>query len=257
MKLSGKKALVTGAGQGIGQAIAIRLAEEGADVAIDYPRVQDEKAAESTRDAIVKLGRSAPLILGDVSKSADAQSMVAASIEALGGLDILVNNAGIERRAPFVDITEQDYAAVLAVNLNGPFFATQAFVRHRRDVKQPGKVINVSSVHEELPFPNFTPYCMAKGGLKMMMRNLAIELAPLSITVNNIAPGAIETPINHKLLNDPTLLNALLENIPLGRLGQTSDVAGVAAFLASADADYITGATIIVDGGLLWNYSEQ
>jgi len=112
-------------------------------------------------------------------------------------------------------------------------------------------------VHEELPFPNFTAYCMAKGGLKMMMRNLAIELAPLGITVNNIAPGAIETPINHKLLNDPKLLNPLLANIPLGRLGKTADVAGVAAFLASADADYITGATIIVDGGLLWNYSEQ
>jgi glucose 1-dehydrogenase len=118
-------------------------------------------------------------------------------------------------------------------------------------------VINISSVHEELPFPNFTPYCMTKGGMKMMMRNLAIELAPLGITVNNIAPGAIETPINSKLLNDPKLLHALLENIPLGRLGKGADVGGVAAFLASADADYITGATIVVDGGLLWNYSEQ
>ena len=178
-------------------------------------------------------------------------------MDALGGLDILVNNAGIERHAPFMEVTEQDYAAVIAVNLNGPFFATQAFARHRRDVKQPGKVINISSVHEELPFPNFTAYCMAKGGLKMMMRNVAIELAPLGITVNNIAPGAIETPINQKLLNDPKLLNPLLENIPLGRLGKTQDVAGVAAFLASADADYMTGTTTVVDGGLLWNYSEQ
>jgi glucose 1-dehydrogenase len=257
MRLSGKKALVTGAGQGIGQAIAVRLAEEGADVAIDYPREQDRAAAEATCGSIEKLGRRAPLIEADVSKAADAQRMVAAAVEALGGLDILVNNAGIERHAAFPDITEQDYAAVIAVNLNGPFFATQAFARHRRDVKQPGKVINISSVHEELPFPNFTPYCMSKGGLKMMMRNLAIELAPLGITVNNIAPGAIETPINQKLLNDPKLLNPLLENIPLGRLGKTADVAGVAAFLASADADYITGATIVVDGGLLWNYSEQ
>jgi glucose 1-dehydrogenase len=169
----------------------------------------------------------------------------------------LVNNAGIELHAQFLDITEADYAAVIAVDLDGPFFATQAFARHRRDVKQPGKVINISSVHEELPFPNFTAYCIAKGGLKMMMRNLAIELAPLGITVNNIAPGAIETPINRKLLNDPKLLNPLLENIPLHRLGKPSDVAGVAAFLASADADYITGATIVVDGGILWNYSEQ
>jgi glucose 1-dehydrogenase len=257
MRLSGKRILVTGAGQGIGQAIAVRLAEEGADVAINYPRDRDRNAAEATRDLIVKLGRRAPLIEADVSKSADTQRMVTETVEALGGLDILVNNAGIERHAHFLDVTEQDYAAVIAVDLNGPFFATQAFARHRRDVKQPGKVINISSVHEELPFPNFTAYCMAKGGMKMMMRNLAIELAPLGITVNNIAPGAIETPINQKLLNDPKLLNPLLENIPLGRLGKTQDVAGVAAFLASADADYITGATIVVDGGLLWNYSEQ
>jgi len=257
MRLSGKRVLVTGAGQGIGQAIAVRLAEEGADVAIDYPRDQDRGAAEGTRDLIVKMGRRAPLIEAAVSKSADAQRMVTEAVDALGGLDILVNNAGIERHAPFMEVTEQDYAAVIAVNLNGPFFATQAFARHRRDVKQPGKVINISSVHEELPFPNFTAYCMAKGGLKMMMRNVAIELAPLGITVNNIAPGAIETPINQKLLNDPKLLNPLLENIPLGRLGKTQDVAGVAAFLASADADYMTGTTTVVDGGLLWNYSEQ
>jgi glucose 1-dehydrogenase len=257
MRLSGKKVLVTGAGQGIGQGIAVRLAEEGADVAVDYPRDRDRAAAEGTRDLIEKLGRRAPLIEADVSQPAAAQRMVAEAVEALGSLDILVNNAGIERHAPFVDVTEQDYSAVIAVNLNGPFFATQAFARHRRDVKQPGKVINISSVHEELPFPNFTAYCMAKGGLKMMMRNLAIELAPLGITVNNIAPGAIQTPINQKLLNDPNLLQPLLVNIPLGRLGKTQDVAGVAAFLASSDADYITGATLVVDGGLLWNYSEQ
>jgi glucose 1-dehydrogenase len=118
-------------------------------------------------------------------------------------------------------------------------------------------VINISSVHEDLPFPHFASYCVSKGGMKMMMRNLAIELAPIGITVNNIAPGAIETPINAKLLNDPALHRTLLANIPLNRLGQRADVAGVAAFLASSEADYITGATIVVDGGLLWNYSEQ
>jgi len=257
MRLNGKIVLVTGAGQGIGQAIAIRMAEEGADIAIDYPRDQDRAGAEDTRAAIEKLGRRALLVQADVSKPADAQRMVLETVQALGALDILVNNAGIERHAPFLDVAEADYAAVIAVDLNGPFFATQAFARHRRDVKQPGKVINISSVHEELPFPNFTAYCMAKGGMKMMMRNLAIELAPLGITVNNIAPGAIETPINQKLLSDPKLLNPLLANIPLGRLGKPSDVAGVAVFLASADADYITGTTTVVDGGLLWNYSEQ
>src|SRR5580700_1826219 len=246
MTLSGKKVLVTGAGQGIGQAIAIRLAEEGADIAIDYPRDQDRGPAEETCGRIEKLGRRAPLIQADVSKSADAQRMVAETVAALGSLDILVNNAGIERHAPFLDVTEQDYAAVIAVDLNGPFFATQAFARHRRDVKQPGKVINISSVHEELPFPHFTAYCMAKGGLKMMTRNLSIELAPLGITINNIAPGAIETPINTALLNDPAKLSALLSNIPLNRLGKPNDVSSAVAFLASSDADYITGTTLVV-----------
>jgi glucose 1-dehydrogenase len=183
--------------------------------------------------------------------------MVRESVDALGGLDILVNNAGVEKNASFWEVTEADYDFVLSINLNGAFFATQAFARHRMEVKQPGKVINISSVHEDLPFPHFTSYCASKGGVKMMMRNLAIELAPFGITVNNIAPGAVETPINTKLLNDPEKLKALLENIPLARLGKTSDVAGVAAFLASADADYVTGATIVVDGGLTWNYSEQ
>jgi glucose 1-dehydrogenase len=255
MRLAGKKALVTGAGQGIGQAIAARFAEEGADVAVDYRR--DRGEAEETAKQVEKYGRRAPLIQRDVSLPADAQRMVGEAVIALGGLDILVNNAGVEKNASFLDVSEKDYRSVIATDLDGPFFATQAFARHRRDVKQPGKVINISSVHEELPFPHFTAYCMAKGGLKMMMRNLAIELAPLGITINNIGPGAIETPINSKLLSDPKLLNPLLDNIPLRRLGKGSDVAGVAAFLASSDADYITGATIVVDGGLLWNYSEQ
>ena len=196
-------------------------------------------------------------VQGDISKVADTQRMIAESVEALGGLDILVNNAGVERHASFWDVTEADYDLVLGINLKGAFFTTQAFVRHRMEVKQPGKVINLSSVHEDLPFPHFTSYCASKGGMKMVMRNLSIELAPYGITINNIAPGAIETPINTALLHDPAKLKALLDNIPLARLGKTSDVAGVAAFLASADADYITGATIVVDGGLTWNYSEQ
>jgi glucose 1-dehydrogenase len=206
---------------------------------------------------VEKLGRRAVAIQADISKVKDTARMVAESVQELGGLDILVNNAGVEKNAPFWEVTEADYDFVLGINLKGAFFATQAFVRHRIEVKQPGKVINVSSVHEDLPFPHFTSYCASKGGMKMVMRNLSIELAPFGITVNNIAPGAIETPINTALLHDPTKLNALLENIPLARLGKSTDVAGVAAFLASADAEYITGATIVVDGGLTWNYSEQ
>ena len=255
MKLIGKKALVTGSNQGIGQAIALRLAEEGADIIIDYVTHPDTAAA--TVQMVEKTGRRAVAIQADISKVGDTARMVEQSVQALGGVDILVNNAGVEKNAPFWEVTEGDYDFVLGINLKGAFFATQAFVRHRMEVKQPGKVINVSSVHEDLPFPHFTSYCASKGGMKMVMRNLSIELAPFGITVNNIAPGAIETPINTALLHDPTKLNALLENIPLARLGKSTDVAGVAAFLASADADYITGATIVVDGGLTWNYSEQ
>ena len=255
MKLIGKNALVTGSSQGIGQAIVLKFAEEGANVVVDY--VTHPDTAKETVQLAEKFGRRAVAVQGNISKVADAKRVVQESVEALGGLDILVNNAGVERRAPFWEVTEADYDLVLDVNLKGAFFTTQAFVQHRLAVKQPGKVINVSSVHEELPFPHFTSYCASKGGMKMVTRNLSIELAPFGITINNIAPGAIETPINRALLNNPAELKALLDNIPLGRLGKTSDVAGAAVFLASSDSDYITGTTIVVDGGLTWNYSEQ
>jgi glucose 1-dehydrogenase len=255
MRLDGRKALVTGSSQGIGQAIALRLAKQGGDVVINY-RTHPETADQTVRD-IQKMGRRAVAIQADVSKVKDTQTLIAKSIEALGELNTLVNNAGIEKAASFLEISESDYDHVLGVNLKSAFFATQAFAKHRAEVKGSGKVINISSVHEELTFPHFTSYCASKGGLKMLMRNLAIELAPLGITVNNIAPGAIETPINANLLKDPEKLKAVLENIPLKRLGKPEDVAGVAAFLASSDADYITGATIFIDGGLTWNYSEQ
>jgi glucose 1-dehydrogenase len=255
MKLGGKNALVTGGDQGIGQGIAIRLAEEGANVVINFRK--NHEGADATRGRIEAMGRRSATIQADVGKTGDAARVVDEAVAALGSIEILVNNAGIEKNAGIFDITEADYRAVIDVNMTGPLFSTQAFARHRQKAGGPGKVINISSVHEELPFPHFTPYCMSKGGMKMMMRNLAIELAPLGITINNIAPGAIRTPINEKLLSDPKLLEPLLENIPLHRLGEPKDVAGLAAFLASADADYITGTTIVVDGGLMWNYSEQ
>jgi len=255
MNLTGQNALVTGSNQGIGQGIALRLAQEGANVVVNYRAHAED--AEETCKRIVQTGRRAVAIQADVSDPSQVQALMDQSVAALGSIEILVNNAGIEKNAGFLDVTREDYQKVIDVNMNGPFFLTQAFARHRRERGGQGKVINISSVHEELPFPHFTAYCMAKGGLKMMMRNLAIELAPLGITINNIAPGAIETPINRKLLNDPKLLGPLLDNIPLHRLGKPEDVAGVAAFVASSDADYITGTTIVVDGGLLWNYSEQ
>ncbi|HEY2342926.1 MAG TPA: glucose 1-dehydrogenase [Chthoniobacteraceae bacterium] len=254
-KLAGKVAFVTGSGQGIGQAIAIRLAEEGADVAVD-DRVIGE-SAQQTVAAIEKLGRRAVTVQGDLSNPEDDRRVIDEAVAKLGKLDILVNNAGVERRADFWDVTEADFDFVININLRGTFFITQDFVKHLRATNRPGRIINISSVHEELPFPHFSSYCASKGALKMLCRNLAIELAPLNITINNIAPGAIETPINKTLLNNPQLLKALLDNIPLGRLGQPSDVSGLAAFLASDDAGYITGSTFVVDGGLLWNYQEQ
>ena len=255
MTLSGKNALVTGSDQGIGQAIALEMAREGAGVVVNYRA--NREGAEETCSQIRQMGRKAAVIQADVGQVAESKRLVRESAAALNGLDILVNNAGIEKRAPFLEVTEEDYRALLDVNLTGPFFLSQSFAQFLKDAGRPGRIINISSVHEELPFPHFAPYCVSKGGLKMMMRDLAIELASCGITVNNIAPGAIETPINRHLMSDPKLLAPLLKNIPLGRIGQPEDVARVAAFLASSGADYITGATIVVDGGLLWNYSEQ
>src|SRR6201998_2997804 len=255
MKLEGKTVLITGGSQGIGQGIAFRLAEEGVDIVVDY--VGSSQSADATVAQIQKRGRRGLAVEADISSVDQIHSMMKQAVDSFGGVDVLVNNAGVEKHASIWEATEHDYDLVLTINLKGAFFASQAFAQHRMAVKKPGKIINVSSVHEDLPFPHFTSYCASKGGMKMMMRNLSIELAPFGITINNIAPGAIETPINTALLNDPTKLKTLLENIPLARLGKTSDVAGVAAFLASSDADYITGATIVVDGGLTWNFSEQ
>ena len=255
MKLEGKVALVTGSSQGIGQAIAVRLAEEGADIVIDYR--SHPEGAQETLTKVEATGRKGIIVKADLGVVSDVRQMIAEGIKQLGKLDILVNNAGLEKNADFWEVTEEDYDGVINVNLKGVFFATQAIVQHLIETKRTGKIINISSVHEELPFPHFTSYCASKGGVKMMMRNLAVELGPLGITINNVAPGAIETPINTKLMNDPEKLGALLQNIPLGRLGKPKDVASMVAFLASSDADYITGTTLFVDGGLLWNYHEQ
>ncbi|MBD2247623.1 glucose 1-dehydrogenase [Nostoc sp. FACHB-888] len=255
-KLEGKVALVTGSSGGIGQAIAVHLAEQGADVVIDYR--SHPEGAEETLSKVEAAGSKGLTIKADLSVISDIRQLIDQGIQYFGKLDILVNNAGIDgRNADFWNITEADYDAVINLNLKGTFFATQAIVQHFIETKRTGKIINISSTHEEIAFPHFTAYCASKGGVKMTMRNLAVELGPLGITINNVAPGAIETPINSKLLNDPEKLGALLKNIPLGRLGKPQDIAPIVAFLASADADYITGATFYVDGGLSRNYHEQ
>ncbi|MGB2593218.1 MAG: glucose 1-dehydrogenase [Candidatus Acidiferrum sp.] len=254
-RLEGKVAAITGGNQGIGLGIAERFIQEGAALSICY--LSDRAGTERVVEGLRAGGGKAVAIQADVSKLADGQRFISQTVAQLGDLDILVNNAGVEKRANFWDVTEADYDFVLDVNLKGLFFMTQAMVRYLMQAKRPGKIINISSVHEELPFPHFSSYCVSKGGLKMLTRNLSIELAPYNITINNIAPGAIETPINKNLLNDPVKLKSLLENIPLRRLGKPEDVASIAAFLASGESSYVTGTTFVVDGGLTWNYEEQ
>ena len=254
-RLAGLVALVTGSSKGIGRAIAERFAREGADVVINYN--SDPAGAQEAVASAAASGVRAAAIQADLGTVAGVRARVAQAIDQMGRIDVLVNNAGVEKHAPFWEVTERDYDAVLNVNLKGVFFATQAFVEHLRREGRGGRVINISSVHEELPFPNFAAYCASKGGLKMLTRNLAVELGPLGIRINSIAPGAIATPINTALLNDPVKLRSLTGQIPLGRLGRPDDVAGLAVFLASPEAQYVTGATYVVDGGLTWFYQEQ
>ncbi len=254
-RLTGKVAIVTGSGSGIGQSIAERLAQEGANVVVDYRDHIEE--AQATQQKIADAGGKSILVHADVTSLTDTQNLVEQAWTQLGSCDILVNNAGIEIAADFWDVTEKDYDAVLNVNLKGAFFLTQAFVKRLLVAKKPGRIINISSVHEDMVFPHFSTYATSKGGMRMLMRNLAVELGPHNITVNNVAPGAIITPINTKLLDNKPQLDALLANIPLGRMGKPEEVAGLVAFLASEDAAYITGSTYVIDGGLMRNYKEQ
>jgi glucose 1-dehydrogenase len=253
--LAGRVAIVTGAGTGIGQAIAARLGAEGAKVIVDYVGKSD--GAEETLRLVEQAGGHAEIVVADITRMDDVRRLVDAAWNRFGSADILVNNAGMEIKSDFCDTTEEDYDRVMNVNLRGAFFLTQAFVRRLRDAKRPGRIVNISSVHEDMTFPGFATYCVSKGGLRMLMRDLAVELGPLGITVNNIAPGAIQTPINKALLEDKPKLDALLTKIPLGRLGKPEDVAALVAFLASDDAAYVTGATFVVDGGLMRDYHEQ
>ncbi len=248
MQLEGKVALITGASLGIGEAIARAFGREGARVTVDYFHHQ-EPAEQLCQD----IGQDRAIaVMADVSKVADIQRLVQATVDKFGRLDILVNNAGIEIPTPFLEVTEEQWDQQLAVDLKGPFFAAQAAARQMAKQKK-GKIINISSVHEDLPMPGNAAYCAAKGGLRMLTRTLADELAPHQINVIGIGPGAIATSINKATLEDPQKLQALTNSIPLRRVGQPEDVAALAVWLASDAADYVTGATFFIDGGLMVN----
>ncbi|HLH74666.1 MAG TPA: SDR family oxidoreductase [Chloroflexota bacterium] len=249
MSLTGQVAVVTGSSTGIGRAIALRLAQDGADICINY--VHHAEDANAVQAEIKQTGRRAIVVCADVSQVPQARQLIAEAVAQLGGIDILVNNAGIEVIQPFLEVTEENYDRVLAVNLKGAFFCTQAAAQQMVRQGRGGRIINISSVHEDLAMPGNAPYCASKGGMRMMMRTVALELAKHNITVNDVGPGAIATPINRKTLENPQLLAALKAEIPLGRIGSPEDVAGVVSFLASPEAAYVTGSTYFIDGGLM------
>jgi len=251
MRLKGKVAIVTGAATGIGQAIAVAFAGEGASVAVDY--IGSESSTAQTMKAIQDAGGKAIPIPADISAPADVAQLVSKTVEAFGRLDILVNNAGIEKKIAFVDYPLDTWQKIISVNLTGPFLCAQAAAKQMIRQGGGGRIINISSIHEDLPMPTNAPYCASKGGLRMLMRTIAVELAPHQITVNNIGPGAIYTPIDRDVESDPQLNKQILAEIPLGRWGKPEEVANLAVYLASDEAAYVTGSTHFIDGGMLRN----
>ena len=249
MKLKDKVALVTGAGSGIGYAIAERMAAEGARVCINYFGYEDE--AQQLAARLSKDGGRAIAVKADVSDRGQVQAMVDRCVKELGGLDVLVNNAGIEKAVPFLDLDDDTWNRIVSVDLRGVFLCSQVAGRAMRDQGRGGAIVNISSIHEDFTFPGYTPYCAAKGGVRMLMRNVSVELSQYGIRCNNVAPGAVATPINQATLHDPTKMQELARIIPLGRMGKPEEVAAVTAFLASDDASYVTGSTYYVDGGMV------
>lgn len=250
-QLDQRVAVVTGADSGIGRAIAIQFASEGATVVINYAHAKD-KANEVLQTIQQKQGK-AIVIQADVSQYQQAMGLIQQAVEHFNRLDIMVNNAGMEIHSPFVDVTEEQFDGVLSVDLKGAFFCAQAAAREMIKRKTAGRIINISSVHEDLPMPQNVPYCCAKGGMRMLTRTICLELAPNNITVNNIAPGAVHTPIDADVEADPEKMAALLKEIPLHRMAQPEEIAKLALYLASDAASYITGSTYIIDGGLTVN----
>ena len=249
MSLKNKVAIVTGGNSGIGQAIVLELARQGASVVIDY--VAHPEATEALEREICKLGNQSLGVEADVSKLPDLQKLIDAAVGKFGRLDIMVNNAGIETRTSVLDTTEAQYDRVMAINLKSAFFGTQIAARQMIKQGGGGRIINITSVHEDWPMPGNTPYCLAKGGMRMLTRTAGVELAKHDILVVGVGPGAVATPINLSTMNDPAKLAQLNAAIPLGRMARPEEIASVVGFLAGAGASYLTATTIFTDGGIM------
>jgi glucose 1-dehydrogenase len=252
--LTGKVALVTGGGSGIGKAIVQALARDGAAVTIDYSR--SAASAGALEAQIIKTGGRAIAVKGDVTQVKDIWRLVDRTVEEFGGLDILVNNAGIESRTSVLETTEQEYDRVLSVNLRGAFFAMQIAAKQMIKQGRGGRIINISSVHEDWPMPGNLPYCCAKGGVRMLTRTAGVALAAHGITVVGVGPGAVATPINAETLADPAKKRQLEKSIPLGRIASADEIANLVAWLASPASAYVTATTIFADGGMMQRGSD-
>jgi glucose 1-dehydrogenase len=249
LPLQNKVAVITGASLGIGSAIALAFAKEGAAVAVDYRSHPDE--AKEIVEQVEGSGGRAISVRADVSDPGDVKNLIQKAVEEFGRLDVMVNNAGVEEKMPFLDTPLDVWNKTIAVNLTGAWLGCQEAAKQMVSQGEAGRIINVSSVHEDLPMPTNSPYCVAKGGLRMLMRTIAVELAPHNITVNNIAPGAIDTPMDAPLKEDANQMQRLLSEIPLRRMGQPEEVAALAVYLASDTASYVTGSTFVIDGGMM------
>lgn len=249
MLLTDRRAIVTGASSGIGRACALRLAAEGADVVVNHLSDADAAAAGEVVEAVEAAGRRGLAVAGDVGAEDDVRRLVAAAVEQLGGLDLIVNNAGIENEVPTIDLPLADWERVLRTNLTGVFLCMREAARHMRD-HGGGVIVNMSSVHQFIPWPGFAHYCASKGGMKQLTETAAREWAPYGIRALNVAPGAIATPINRAVLADEAQRRAVVEEIPLGRFGQPEEIAAAVAWAASGEAAYMTGNTLVVDGGM-------
>ena len=249
MTLKGKVAVVTGGNSGIGKAVVLALAAAGADIVIDY--VADEQATENLEQQVRDLGDQVIGVEADVSKVEDLERLVAKAVDAFGRLDVMVNNAGVETRTSVLDTTEEQYAKVLDINLKSAFFGTQLAAKQMIAQGGGGRIINMTSVHEDWPMPGNTAYCLSKGGMRMLTRTAGVELAPHDILVVGVGPGAVDTPINKATVADPAQLRKLDDAIPIGRLAQPEEIASIVAFLAGGGASYLTATTIFADGGLM------